>query len=331
MEITYHTVNLSLWPEDREQIEREVGRVEALVKNFPHPSYSVSIEKSLRKGGLGVSLGVRLPTRTLFATAWGGDIRSAIEIAADKVVRQAKRHLDVLRGEERAGADTVRIPAETPAGPPFADFASVRDFEDFRDRVADHAAKLEKVLQRERHLLSRRTRAGRRVSIPDIVEETLAWVFEHFREKPAHLTPDRWLVRRGLLALDEAVKRAGEEAGRREDSGPPEVAEAEDARLIWTELQDLGIPEPRDLMDARPASAEKTSPEVLGDRLEAQRATAEALQALTEPQRRVISLRHLEGYTGPEIAYVLNATEDQVGRWLAEAESSLRERLEPYR
>jgi RNA polymerase sigma factor (sigma-70 family) len=331
MEISYHTVNLSLWPEDREQIEREVGRVEALVKNFPHPSYSVSIEKSLRKGGLGVSLGVRLSTRTLFATAWGGDIRSAIEIAADKVVRQAKRHLDVLREEERAGADTVRVPAETPAGPPFADFAAVRDLEDFRDRVADHAARLEKVLQRERRLHPKRAAAGWRISIPDIVEETLAYVFEHFREKPSHLTPDRWLVRRGLLALDEALARAGEEAGRQEEGGLPEIAESEDTRRIWADLQDLGIPEPRDLMDARPAAVEKASPEVLGDRLEAQRATAEALKALTESQRRVISLRHLEGYTVPEIAYVLNATEEQVGRWLAEAESSLRERLSRYR
>ncbi|MCU0725330.1 MAG: HPF/RaiA family ribosome-associated protein, partial [Planctomycetes bacterium] len=297
MEISYHTVNLSLWPEDRERIEREVARVEAVVANFPHPSYRVSIEKSLRKGGVGVSLGVRLPTRTLFATAWGGDIRSAIEIAADKVVRQAKRHLDVLRGEERAGADSVRTGAETPGGPPFADFASVRDFEDFRDRVADHAARLEKVLQRERRLHPRRAAAGGSVSIPDLVEETLAYVFEHFREKPPHLTTDRWMVRRGLLALDETLAATGVESGLGGEPAAPADGGTEDTRRIWEELQDLGIPGPRDLLDARPASDRQASPEVLGDRLEAQIATAEALQALPEPQRRVVSLRHLEGYT----------------------------------
>ncbi len=329
MEISYHAVNLELWPEHRAQIERELGRIDAVVHHFPHLSYSVSIEHSPRKGGIGTSISVRLSTRTLFATGWGGDVRSSVEVAADKVVRQAKRHVEMLRRDSRAGSDSLRATGEA-APPPPADLDSVRDLEDFRDHVAEHAARLQKVLKRERRLDRRLRRQGSRISVPDLVEEAIAYVFEHFREKPRHLSPDRWLVRRGLLLLDQTL--AVEEAGPGESTGvpAPDPEEEEEARQVWEELQDLE-PSANDPLEGHPAEQDRAAPDAMRQRREAQRATAYALHQLPETIRRVLTLRHLEGYAAPEIAYVLNTTEEQVGRWLAEGETALRDRLKDFR
>ena len=324
MEIDYNTVNLTIHPAERESVEKQLERVSTTLSTFSGLTAHIEIERSLRKGGIGVSLFVKLPTRSLFATAWGSDVRSATELATDKVVRQARKHLDLLRKEERAGSDSVRT-SEPYRPVTVEDLAQVRDSEDFRDHVADHAARLHKVLLRERRLDPRVKAAGGLVSLPDIVEEALAYVFGHFREKPPHMSPDRWLVRRGLLILDEELSRI-----EREPTGGTPEPHAEEEREDWEDLMDLPVFEAT-AMDAHAAEEGRAAPDVIGDRHEAQRETAAALKALPERQRKAIVLKHLEGYALPEIAYVLNAEEATVESWLAEAEVKLKNRLQTWR
>jgi ribosomal subunit interface protein len=325
MEIAYHTVNTDLSAGDREQIERELARVEDFVKHFPRPTYHLEVERSPRKGGYGVSLHVNLSTRSLFATAWGGDLRTAIEVGTDKIVRQAKKHLDRLRKDERAGAETPR--SETFFGEPTAaDLQTIRDLEDFRDHIASHAARLNGFLRRELRLLRRGGRSIRGVSLPDVVEDAITYVFEHFREKPKNLSPDRWLVRRGLLILHEELDRArgGDESPTPAPAASPEIPED------WEELMGLTGPEAVP-MDGQPADEARASPEILRERGRAQTETAEALARLPDRLRQSLVLRHLEGYQVPEIAYVLNTDEAQVESWLDEAEVSMQDQLRNWR
>ncbi|MHC4470928.1 MAG: HPF/RaiA family ribosome-associated protein [Planctomycetota bacterium] len=324
MEIVYHTVNHEIRPEERGAIVAELDRVVDFVKRFPRPVAHVEVEKSPRKGGFGVSIHVKLSTRALFASSWESDLRSAVELTVDRLVRQVKKHLDRLRENERAGAETTRNSGFY-LSPTVADLESARDIEDFRDQISGHAAKLHRVLRRELRLDPRAEQAGGAVSVPDLVEEALAYVFEHFREKPLDMSPDRWLVRRGLIFLDEELDRAsGATAGSEAALPPTEIPED------WEDLMDLPVFEPVPL-DRRPADASKASPEIRSDRGEAQRATAEALKGLSERHRKSILLRHLEGYEVPEIAYVLNATEDQVDQWLLEGETALQDQLRRWR
>lgn len=325
MEIAYHTVNTDLTDGDHRAIEKELARVEDFVKNFPRPTYHLEVERSPKKGGFGVSLHVNLSTRSLFATAWGGDLRSAIELGTDKIVRQAKKHLDRLRKDERAGAETPRNDTFY-AEPTVADLRSVRDLEDFRDHIANHAARLNGFLRRELRLLRQGGRPVRGVSLPDVVEDAITYVFEHFDRKPKHLSPDRWLLRRGLLMLHEELDRvdAADEPAGAVSAAPVETPED------WEELMGLTSPDAVP-MEGRPADEAQASPELLRDRGRAQTATADALSKLPARQRQSLLLRHLEGYQVPEIAYVLNTDESQVESWLDEAEDSMRSRLKSWR
>jgi RNA polymerase sigma factor (sigma-70 family) len=323
MEIVYHTVNHQLRPGERKTIVTELDRVVEFVKRFPKPVAHVEVEKSPRKGGFGVSIHVKLSTRALFASAWESDLRTSLQLTVDRLVRQVKRHLDQLRSYERAGAESAR--AAWAPGPTAEELTSARDIEDFRDQVSEHAGRLHRVLRRELRLDPRAEQAGGAVSVPDLVEEALAYVFEHFREKPTQMSPDRWLVRRGLLFLDAELERASDATAGSEARLPPtEVYED------WEDLMDLPVLDPVPL-DRRPAEASRASPELRSDLREAQRATAEALKGLSERQRQSILLRHLEGYEVPEIAYVLNGTEGQVEQWLLEGETMLQDRLGEWR
>jgi RNA polymerase sigma-70 factor (ECF subfamily) len=324
MEIAYNAMNLEIRPAERTMIEEELARLDGVLSKFPRPVAHLGIEKSPRKGGYGVSLHVRLSTRPLFATAWGGNLRGAVELATDKLVRQAKRHLDVLRKEERAGANTVRNSYASRL-PTAAELASIRDLEEFRDQAAHHVARLNDVLNRERRLDPRAKAAGGRISVPDIVEEALVYVFEHFHEKPAEMSPDRWLVRRGLLLFEQELERV---AGITSATDAPRSAAP--VQEDWEELMDLPLLRFRPL-ESRPDEDARASPEALGIRGKAQTETAAALKELPDRQRRTLLLRHLEGYDLPEIAYVLNAGEDQVEEWLLLAETTLQERLKDWR
>jgi len=324
MEIAYHAVNLESRPDERERIERELGRVADVLRKFPRPSYHVEVERSPRKGGFGVSLHVNLSTRSLFANAWGGDLRGAVEATVDKVVRQAKRHLSRLRENEKAGAATPRNDSffrETTA----AALESIRDLEEFRDQIGEYASRLHKVLRRERRLDPRSAEVGGAVSLADVVEDAIAYVFEHWREKPASLSPDRWLVRRGLILLDAELDRAKEESTA--SSSFEAWSEPQEA---WEELMNLPVEE-WTLLDGTPADRNRSSPEIVGNRNEAEAATARALTDLPHRQRVALLLRHVEGYAVPEIGFVLNADDAQVESWLDEGEVAMQERLRTWR
>jgi DNA-directed RNA polymerase specialized sigma24 family protein/ribosome-associated translation inhibitor RaiA len=324
MKTDYRAVNLTLTDRDRRQIDEELSRIESTLRNFADPIAHVDVERSARKGGFGVSVHIGLPTRPLFATAWGVDLRAALELVSDKVVRQAKKHVELLRRERRAGADSLRDDFAIP-DPSHEELETARDLEDFRDHVAHHASRLNEVLKRERLLNPRIMSAGGAVSIPDIAEDALVYVFEHFRDKPAQMSPDRWLVRRGLLLLDAELERVEREATG-EGEAPPVFEPQED----WEEIMDLPAFALAGL-EGTEADASQANPEILGDRNLAQQATAAALQSLSDRHRKALVLRHLEGYALPEIAYVLNSSEEQADNWLNEAEVRLQERLRSWR
>lgn len=324
MKTEYHAVNLTLRDADRKHIEEELGKIGDTLRNFADPIAHVEVERSARKGGFGVSLHVALPTRSLFANAWGSDMRSAIELVTDKVTRQAKKHLDMLRREQRAGADSLRDAPE-PILPTHEELEKARDLEDFCDQISHHAARLSNVLGRERRLDPRLRSAGGSISLADVTEEALAYVFEHFREKPNDMSPDRWLVRRGLIILDAELERVEREATG-EGEAPPVAEPQED----WEEVMDLPAFMTAGMEDTV-ADESRTSPAVIGDRAMAQQATADALKALPPLYRKALVLKHLEGYELPEIAYVLNSSEEQIDDWLNEAEVSMQERLKTWR
>ncbi len=324
MKTDYHVRNITLRDADRQHIEEELEKIGGTLRTFADPVAHVEVERSVRKGGYGVSLHIALPTRSLFANAWGESLRAAIELVSDKVTRQAKKHLDVLRRDQRAGADSLRD-APPMVEPTRAELEAARDLEDFCDHVAHHAARLSEVLKRERRLDPRIVAAGGAISIPDITEEALAYVFEHFREKPAEMSPDRWLVRRGLIILDAELDRIEREATG-EGEAPPEAEPQED----WEEIMNLPVYMIAG-MEGTPADESRTSPDVIQDRAQAQQATAKALQSLPSRYRKALLLKHLEGYQVPEIAYVLNSSEEQVDDWLNEAEVSMQERLKTWR
>jgi ribosome-associated translation inhibitor RaiA/DNA-directed RNA polymerase specialized sigma24 family protein len=322
MAVRYNTINHDMYPAEREYIEDELTRVADLLKNFPRPTYHVEVERSARKGGYGVSVHVNLSTRSLFATTWGSELRGAVEGVTDKLVRQAKKHLSVLRKDEHPGADS---PKQMPVfrEPTVADLEAIRDLEDFTDQIGHHAARLHKVLRREMQLDPRAAAAGGSVSVADLVEDAVAYVFEHFREKPKELTPDRWLVRRGLIFLDAELDRAASAA----DPTPEARVEPQED---WEELWDLPVMEYLPL-DRQPADANRASPEIVGDRQQAQKATAAALSGLPTQLRTSLVLRHIEGYEIPEIAFVLNTDDARVEGWLDEAEVRLQEQLKTWR
>jgi RNA polymerase sigma factor (sigma-70 family) len=141
---------------------------------------------------------------------------------------------------------------------------------------------------------------------------TQLWQLKNWRSKLRH-EPDCWPEWRSWPA-------------RSRQRWAPVFEPQED----WEEIMDLPAFALAGL-EGTEADASQANPEILGDRNLAQQATAAALQSLSDRHRKALVLRHLEGYALPEIAYVLNSSEEQADNWLNEAEVRLQERLRSWR
>lgn len=180
----------------------------------------------------------------------------------------------------------------------------------------------------------------------DLADEAFAWALENWKAKPAAVTPEQWMRKRGLQILDESLdvealageSRAEERAAEGRVHAHDLARDDDDERAGWLDIAVLAKRRVKresdggqdDPFDDRASDPLVSSP---ADRLDERETLIElerALLALPERRRRVVAHRHLDGLGVEEIAYLLDAPTTDVRRELAkglgELQSALRAR-----
>jgi len=214
--------------------------------------------------------------------------------------------------------------------------------------VARAASEVRRRLQRmlrRRLVHDERTSAERPRAIlaADLADDAFAWALDNWRAKPATVTPEQWMMKRGLSLLDDALDREALAAeGRAETLAEERGAErrllahallrSEDGRRDYVDLAGMatsdgradGEPEEYDLFDETACDPLVASPSDRIDERERLAHVESALSSLADHRRRIVAHRYLDGLSVEEIAYLLDAPELDVKAEIAAGIEDLR-------
>lgn len=271
-----------------------------------------------------------LPTGTLAAHETKGTMHDVINIVADELAREIKRHKELVRKDYLYRRRRKQRQNLSAAGPLLgADVARNRReaffnlLRPYMKSVRDHAERELSILE-----INGTLPAGE-VTADDLVDDVMVRAFEQFEDRPAHLELDVWLIDLLHQRLDELVKK-------REPvllSDIPPLAEDEpltppedvDEQAFWLSrlFEREGPLTIEDLIpDCEATEAwESLSKEEQKERLQ------QALGRLPVVQREALLLHALEGFETSEIAMIQDRDEADVVADIQQARQKLAEEL----
>jgi RNA polymerase sigma factor (sigma-70 family) len=271
---------------------------------------------------------IHLPTGTLAAEAIDKDGRAALDGVADEIVKEVKRHNELVRKDyvykrkARRGADLEA------AAPLLHKDVEAGRKEDFFRLLRPMLRTLRDHAERELRSLELRKLLHRgELTADDLLDEVVAQAWERFKERPRRLSPDLWLIDLLHEVLEQRIKeepRGHLSLQAKAKNVFPDLVPSEDEREWWEEL--LGYDEVLTLEDLIP----DWNATPAWDQLEAEKKRDLLLSAVNElpgKQRQAFLLYALEDYNTAEIAMLQDRPESEVKRDIEAARQTLRERL----
>jgi DNA-directed RNA polymerase specialized sigma24 family protein len=237
-------------------------------------------------------------------------------------------------------------PVDTPSMTAMRDNGSPRSEEwvEVQQTASELRRRLERMLRR-RLVHDPRVVAERPHDIvaADLADEAFTWALENWKAKPATVTPEQWMRKRGLQLLDAALDREALAAeGRAESVAEERDAERrllahqllrhDDGRAEWLDMAGMGAADSKadaetgeyDPFDGIACDPLVSSPAERLDERETLVALDRALLTLPEHRRKIVAHRYLDGLAVEEIAYLLDAPVPDVRAEIAAGIEDLR-------
>ena len=274
---------------------------------------------------------LHLPTGTIATQETRRSIEEALDILADELVRQIKRHRDQVRKDfvyRRRRQTRMDLSA---AGPYIHNDVMEDRRESFlslmrplmRD-VYDHARRELIILETQGSIPQNEYTAG------DLLDEVLAQAWEEYKQKPEELELDVWLLNILHRKLAELVRsHKGEVStnetveGTRDDPYTPDSDVDRVAfwlERIFADNRDLTlgelIPDPESTAWMEAVAEEDIDATVRS-----------ALSRLPSDERQALMLHELAGYEDADIANILGVKQEDVPGLIEAAKAKLRDNL----
>ena len=271
---------------------------------------------------------ILVPTGTLAAHADNRSPEAAIDQVADDLVKEIKRHKELVRKDYLYKRKNRRREEVSAAGPQLQKDAASNNKEAFFRRLrpllrflGDHARRELRGLELKGLLHKGELTVG------DVLDQVLVMAWDRFGEKPRHMTLDVWLTDLLHEALEQYIKqepRHHASLQEKAENVPPDRVPKPDEQEWWTKV--LGDEEKLLLEDVIP-DAEGTES---WDRLDWEKQRDRLLALLNElpdKQRQAFVLHVVEDYAPFEIAMLQDRSEDEVKKDIEAARQTLRKRL----
>jgi RNA polymerase sigma factor (sigma-70 family) len=312
--------------------ELAARHLEQRLESFPAdlPQLHARLERSRHGPHYYVKLRLAVPGASLVAAEDSADAAAALRKAFAELERELDRHAAHLRHEEewhrKEKRELLRRFKQALADEPAA------RREAFGDRVRPLLPPLRRFIAREMgYLRARGDLAPGWPTVQDLLDETLARAWETRAEGAASDDPRHWLygIVGKVLAAEVAQRRREEGRFVSIESRPPELLPDE-----TMDERDEGIYEflqPDELLrfeDVTPDPAAGENPEDTVNREEMRRLLHEVLAQLPTQWRRAVWLVQAEGMKREDVARQLNVSEEDVKRWIEQADAFLRARLQ---
>jgi ribosomal subunit interface protein len=285
----------------------------------------VHLEKSNRRNYYQVKADLNLPGATLTSREEGWDLMPALRKSFDELERELRQHKERLRKENawrrnERGEELQRL-KKTFQDNPSSGVA-------FNDLVTTLLPKLQRYVEREVAALRASGDLNPRYPTPqDVVDEVLVRAYQRLDQRPTNIDPLHWLYQLTHEVLDGEVRQHRREGGRAVsiEARPPMP------RDYTVDELDEGVYEfwqPDEMLkieDVVPVTEE--TPEAKVSEEEMRRYFHDALAKMPATWRRAIWLTQAEEIPIRKVAEMMKTSEDEVTRWIQQADEYLRAKL----
>ena len=326
--VAFHGVDDAAKQDIRAYWERKWKRLERLLQPFPPDQRHLRLAIHSNAPFYDVRAVLLLPTGTLVANGRSHrpDFHEAIDLVADRLAEEIRRHKGLLRHDHlyhrkrRRQRDLIGIRAAV------EEHFAKRDRQAFAEVLRPALRGLQDHAQRELVIaqLEGRVRPND-LTVSDLIDEVVAKAYEQFAERPPG-SLDRWFVR----LLHELIDARAIESPPGESL--EQVIPADDHRFradsgwvlenepFWTDVEPLSLEQVLPAQDVpepwQQLAAEEQRQEIL-----------KLLHTMPRHQRRTFTLHALDGWDADEIAMIQGRSVEDVRRDIDDARDFLREKL----
>jgi RNA polymerase sigma factor (sigma-70 family) len=310
---------------DREfqsQIQKLSRRLQVFRPELVH--LHAIVERNAAREGVVVSLNLRLPSGQMATKEHGSPAGAAVKAAFNELVSQLTKHKELLRGHRqhrRGGEAEPGVPFEKTIAAVHVPKVSNGDVTTWVDANLE---RLMRYIQRElRYRESNGRIAAGRLSVNEVLDETIAMALGDGEERPELLSLERWLYRLARRAMDH-LERDGEpvETVHLEVSVRKQNVRASDEPQLQFHQPDEMMTEEDIIADRGAPTPEET---LYSDEMVAMVETA--LRGAKPHEREAFILSAIEGFTIKEIAAIAERPAREVEADLAAARDRLQRSL----
>ena len=315
------------------QWEKKWPRIEKLIATYPPDLQGVVLTVHMHphrpnRDRYDLKAVIPLSTGTLAAETTDQPPLAAVDLVADKIVAELKRHKDQVRKDYLFKRKTRRHAELTAAQARLDQQVEAGRKDDFfqllQSRLKlmrDHASRELKVLEQEGKL-----HRGE-MTVDDVLDEVVTRAWSSFRERPQQLSLELWLTELLHQTLDDWISdeprphaTLDEPATERRPDEAPQVDDQE----WWTWL--LGEDETETLEDVIP-DREHVGDEDQAEKEDLKERVLSLLGELPAAHRQAFLLNALEDFDPAEIALLQERPVSEVQADIEAARRRLRERL----
>ncbi|RMG40016.1 MAG: sigma-70 family RNA polymerase sigma factor [Planctomycetota bacterium] len=321
----------------RAYLEAKQGRLEKLLKKYNPALVELRLTLYRMKNDKWEIRGVlQLPTGTLASHELGISLTEAIEKTLDTLVREVKKHKELVRKDYVYRRRREQRRNLSAAGPLLEQDRAANRKEAFFQLLEPLMGHVYDYARHQLELLELEGVIGRGEVTPrDIVDDVLLRAWEQFAERPKHLDLELWLTTLANQRIEELRAQAQEqpvldtelppEAEQQVEGEPLTPDEDVEEVDFWLE-RIFKQSEPITLADLIPDAESTDVWDELDEREQNQRLAA-ALAKLNPEEREVLLLHVVDGYEIAEIALIKDQPEEEITKRLEAARRRLCELL----
>jgi ribosomal subunit interface protein len=327
-QISFHNIE-QVSHESLEKIIHELSKrhIEKYLARFDSDTVElhVHLERSNRRAYYQVRAQLMVPGATLTSREEGWDVVPALRKAFDELERELLQHKERLRQDaawrrKERGAELQRLKKAVEDNPSSG--------ATFGDLVKLLLPQLQRYVQREVSALRASGELDPSYPTPqDIVDEVLVRAYQRHDHRPTNVDPLHWLYQITHEVLNDEVQQHRREGGRFESA----ESRSPVPRDYTVDELDQGVFEfwqPDEMLKLeRVTPVQKRTPEDEASEEEMRKYLHDAFAKLPANWRRAMWLMQAEGIPVSKVAHMMGTSEDEVKRWIEQADAFLRAKL----
>jgi|GEM_PF-927248 len=308
MEVRIFTKDMSASEEKKvkDYSKTKIAQIERLLKHFASDAIRLDInaEKLARRSAYKIEFVLKLPSKTIVGREASHEITKAVDLAKDRVIRQIKKHEEMLRERKGAKKKSNKKPhAKAVADIDYsklADSAGIKSEhkEKLFEIISPYIEKLNKFIKRELIIKEAAEEIPKEaIESESILNEVILEFYAHYNPQLKSKDLEQWLYTVAINKTREAITQL-----ENEDLKTVPIEESDVIQKTDDDFEYVMPTETKSILTEIAGEEEEIIPAKIAERKEISRFLMNELSQIEEQKREAFILHKLEGFLLAQIS-----------------------------